>query len=149
MKITINFKSKVNQSYEVTWFKAKSNWNQANFGMPSYMEIEVISIDEEYRKELGNTENVTEFIADCIHNDLRITSINGKPLKRKVQRDWAANVKPDGSWEVEYENFILNPYSDGYTFGIFCGDNIMEIEIVKNNGNLKLSNRRKYLIISN
>jgi hypothetical protein len=148
MKITINFKSKVNQSYEVTWFKAKSHLLKANHGMPTYLEMNVISVCDEYKKEFGNTESISEFLADCIHNDLRIMSINGKPLKRKVQRDWAAIVKPDGSWEVEYENFILNPYSDGYTFGINSGDNIMEIEIVKNNGNLKLSNRRKHLIIS-
>ncbi len=113
MKITINFKSKVSQSLLVPFFKAKKVYLQPNWGLPVFLESSVASVDDEYIEKLGVTTTIPEFLMDCIHYDLRVVSINGKPLKNKKD-----------------EEITVNPFNEEYHLPINSGYNVMEIELV-------------------
>lgn len=132
MKITITFKSKVNQSLLVPFFKAKKTYLQVNWGLSSFIETSV-SIDDEYIEKLGETTSVGEFLMDCIHYDLRVISINGKPLKNKND-----------------DEIIINPYCEEYYLPLNSGYNPIEIELVEaDNSYYKKGKSNRKLLLTN
>lgn len=129
MKITISVKSKVSQSLLVPFFKAKKVYLHANWGMATFIELTVVSIDDEYIEKLGETTSYNEFLMDCVHYDLRVVSINDKPLKNKKD-----------------EEVVINPYNEEYHLPINGGYNSFEIELVMANEIKKTKSNRKLLL---
>lgn len=144
MKVTITVFNKYNQTSPLILFGARYNYLKANYGNNSAIEFNKLEADEEYKNTIGDFPddsygNMSAFIMDCIKHNLRITSINGRPLKK--------NLKVNGvTFEVtqeEKEIDELDPYSEQYETLAFGGENKFEIEF---KGSSSLSRKKMILL---
>lgn len=80
-------------------FNARRNYVAPNFGLPYVYFVSVVRVSDDYLKKHGDLAWFSEFMADCIKNNFKLVSINGKKLKKAI-----------------------NPYNESYEMALFKED---------------------------
>jgi len=130
MKVIITVNNKLDKNF-IKLFGARHNYLMSNFGNNNSIEFINVECDDNYEKNICGFDSVgyakvSSLLHDFIKYDLRVISINGEPLKRKIKGIDTIDV-------IEYEIIEeLNPYLNEYVYDLNqIGEHKIEIELKK------------------